>query len=251
VSEILSMVQEGTRFLHILVGAVGLILFWIPIFSKKGGKTHKRFGRSYIWSMYAVVATAAFGVFSYLFRFWVEGDGSVQNPTAFAFVLFLGYLSILALTIIIQGDGALRARANPRTLRTPWYLAVHAACLASALGILLFAILAMPPNFILLLALGPVGLIVGYEGLAYAQKDKATPQDWVSFHLNGMIGAGIAYHTAFAAFGARQIFGLDELDIGWMAVLPWILPTLVGIPATLYWKRRVARQFTPAKDATP
>jgi hypothetical protein len=50
-----------------------------------------------------------------------------------------------------------------------------------------------------------------------------------------MIGAGIAFHTAFAVFGARQLFQLSPQ--GWAAVLPWVLPAAVGIPAIAVWTR--------------
>ncbi|MDW5284120.1 hypothetical protein R6Y90_03945 [Alteromonas macleodii] len=30
--------------LHILTGALSLLLFWVPSLTKKGGKSHKQFG---------------------------------------------------------------------------------------------------------------------------------------------------------------------------------------------------------------
>ena len=29
---------------HVTTGAVGLVLFWIPVFGKKGSQTHRKFG---------------------------------------------------------------------------------------------------------------------------------------------------------------------------------------------------------------
>ena len=42
-----------------------------------------------------------------------------------------------------------------------------------------------------------------------------------------MIGGGIAFHTAFAVFGAQRLWDY-ELS-GFLGVLPWILPALIGI----------------------
>ena len=33
--------------LHVLTGALSLLLFWVPSFTRKGGKAHKQFGGYY------------------------------------------------------------------------------------------------------------------------------------------------------------------------------------------------------------
>ena len=37
--------------LHVLTGALSLLLFWVPSFTRKGGKAHKQFGGYYIKAM--------------------------------------------------------------------------------------------------------------------------------------------------------------------------------------------------------
>jgi hypothetical protein len=59
--------------------------------------------------------------------------------------------------------------------------------------------------------------------------------------MNAMIGTGIAFHTAFAVFGSGRLFDLG-LE-GWVAVIPWILPALIGIPAVAIWTRHYQRKF--------
>ena len=67
---------------------------------------------------------------------------------------------------------------------------------------------------------------------------------WFYSHMGSMLGGGIAFHTAFAVFGAQRIW--DYSLAGAWGVLPSILPTLVGIPGialgTLYYKKRFNRQ---------
>ena len=46
------------RWIHVALGIVGLIVYWIPIFATKGGKLHVRFGRYFVWCAYGVAATA-------------------------------------------------------------------------------------------------------------------------------------------------------------------------------------------------
>jgi hypothetical protein len=53
--------------------------------------------------------------------------------------------------------------------------------------------------------------------------------NWYQEHYKGMITSGIAAYTAFLAFGGRQFLG--ELLPGMWQILPWILPTLIGITA--------------------
>ena len=56
-----------------------------------------------------------------------------------------------------------------------------------------------------------------------------------------MIGAGIAFHTAFAVFGSSRLFDIGLT--GWIAVIPWVLPAAIGIPATILWTRHYRRKF--------
>jgi hypothetical protein len=45
--------------IHIIFGSMALILFWVPIATKKGGLDHRKFGRHYANTMYAVAASGA------------------------------------------------------------------------------------------------------------------------------------------------------------------------------------------------
>ena len=62
--------------------------------------------------------------------------------------------------------------------------------------------------------------------------------------MGSMLGGGIAFHTAFAVFGAPRLWAYEIA--GPLAVLPWILPTVIGIPTIAVWTRRYRRKFNPA-----
>ena len=72
---------------------------------------------------------------------------------------------------------------------------------------------------------------------------------WFYSHMGSMIGGGIAFHTAFAVFGAQRLW--DYSLEGALGIVPWILPALIGIPGTVLATRNYKRKFTrrPA-DAT-
>ncbi|MFT7564669.1 MAG: hypothetical protein ACI8ZT_002326 [Bacteroidia bacterium] len=114
------------------------------------------------------------------------------------------------------------------------------AIFASA-GLITYNIYFQPPNMIVLFALSPIGFGIG-SGILKAIKGKRPEKKvWFYEHMGAMIGTGIAFHTAFAVFGISRLFDLG-LD-GWIAVIPWILPALIGIPGTVIWTRYYKRKF--------
>ena len=50
-----------------------------------------------------------------------------------------------------------------------------------------------------------------------------------------------SFHTAFIVFGAQRLWAF-----GPWAVVPWILPTVVGIPAIVISRRHYQRKFNTA-----
>ena len=45
-------------FVHVLIGAASLVLFWVPVATRKGSLWHRRAGRWYANAMYAVSISA-------------------------------------------------------------------------------------------------------------------------------------------------------------------------------------------------
>jgi hypothetical protein len=60
-------------------------------------------------------------------------------------------------------------------------------------------------------------------------------------HLGSMVGGGIAFHTAFAVFGIQRFIEYDLSGI--VAVLPWVLPTIVGTIAITILTRHYRKKF--------
>ena len=93
---------------------------------------------------------------------------------------------------------------------------------------------------------GPEEATLVLPGDGSAWGDRMPAYEWIVEHLDGMLGAGIAFHTAFLVFGASRF--MDPLFAGSpLQLIPWILPTLIGVPAGAIWKRRVLKATpTPA-----
>jgi len=52
-----------------------------------------------------------------------------------------------------------------------------------------------------------------------------------------MIVGGIAAYTAFFAFGGATFFG--NLFDGYAMIIPWILPTIMGVGLIKWYKRKL------------
>ncbi len=233
--------ESSLRYLHVIFGFAGLAAFWVPVLTRKGGATHVRFGTIFVRCAWVVLASAMISVVYHVIKFALEGYTLETHAALYAFLVFLGYLALVTWINIRHAIGVLRSKGDPAAVATPLSIALARTAIAASVLLIAFALWLRPPNMIILLALSPVGLGTGRGILAYCQKPPVSRHQWLYEHLGGMIGAGIAFHTAFAVFGSREFFGYN-LE-GWVGVVPWILPAAIGIPATVIWTRFYRRRF--------
>ena len=228
-------------YLHVTFGFAGLAAFWIPVLTRKGGRTHRRFGRIYVYCAYVVLASAAASVTYRLIGFFAEGNAIADNPTGVSFLVFLGYLSIVTFITVRHGDAVLNSKQDPQSMNTAVNKALAGVAIAASSGLILFTLVVNPPTRIVLFALSPIGVLLGTGILKYVTGTNHSPRAWLYEHLGSMLGGGIAFHTAFAVFGSARLFDLGLS--GWMAVIPWALPAAIGIPASALWTRHYQKKF--------
>lgn len=237
----MEMLGDIVRLTHVAFGFVGLAAFWVPVFAKKGGVNHVRLGRIFVVCAYVVLAGAALALILRLLSNVADGIGPREQPALYAFIVFLGYLTLVTFVIVRHGTGVLRHKRDPASLNTKTNTLLAYLSIVASLFIVGYALVMQPPNAILLYALSPIGFGVGFGNLRYMRSAAPSPREWMYEHLGAMLGAGIAFHTAFAVFGASRLF---ELGLsGWLQVIPWVLPAAVGIPATAIWTRHYRRRF--------
>ena len=115
--------HQVLRFVHITLGTIGLLAFWVPVFAPKGRPLHLFFGRVFVRCAYAVAATALISCG------WAIADpasfvgaaasssasdaAQVQANVRF-FMAILGVLAIWLLAGLELGIGVLRTRRAPR-----------------------------------------------------------------------------------------------------------------------------------------
>ncbi len=237
----MELLNETARYVHIVFGFVGLAAFWIPVFAKKGAKTHVRYGTIFVRSAYVVLGAAAIALAARLIDLTLEGIGPADRPQLFAFIVFLGYLTLVTFVTVRHGMAVLTHKRDPAALKTRLNVTLAYAAVAASVFIVLYAIILAPPSRILLFALSPIGFGVGFGNLRYIRSSAPSTRAWLYEHLGAMLGAGIAFHTAFAVFGATRLFDIGLT--GWIAVIPWIAPAAIGIPATVIWTRHYRRKF--------
>ena len=244
----MELLREISRWSHVIFGFVGLMAFWFPVFARKGGSLHRKAGTVFVLCGYAVTASAA--VSCVLIAAAVIGPGLVeQNRSTLALVVFLAYLAWVTFVTLRYSVGVLKTKKAPTELDTPVFRFLAYSVMLSSVLIIAFAVVFPSSSSVLLYALSPIGILTGLPMLKYMRGDVDSPRAWFYEHMTATFGAGIAFHTAFAVFGAQRIFAMPSA--GPAAVVPWILPTLLGVPAIHFWKRYYQKKFGEWPQATP
>ena len=237
----MNLLGESARFIHILFGTIGLAAFWIPVFAKKGAVNHVRFGKVFVWSAYIVLSAAGIALFSRISELMARDIGPADEPLLFAFIVFLGYLTFVTFVTVRHGMAVLKHKQDPASLRTNLNTTLAYGAILASIGLIVYALVLSPPIKVLLFALSPIGFGTGFGNLRYMRGGTPSQRAWMYEHLGAMIGSGIAFHTAFAVFGSTRLFDIGLT--GWVAIIPWVAPAAIGIPAIVIWTRHYRLKF--------
>lgn len=230
--------------IHILAGSAALVLFWIPIMTKKGQLNHIAFGNHYKTAMYAVAGSGA--VMAILVAAWpmlIKGDEITEatNPERAIFQYrlfsaFLFYLSILSFTSTRHGIEVLLVKGRRKAMQQWHYIAPLAMLFLGGFA-LLYA--GYQYQWTLLMVFGGLGITVAFGSLRYCFKPTVKRNEWILEHIGSMIGSGIGAYTAFIAFGGRVLFeGLGN----WQIVF-WVAPGVIGGVAASKVAKRYKKQM--------
>jgi len=213
--------------LHIAGGAGAFLIAPIPLATAKGGKTHRRWGMVYLWSMGVVAATAL--------------------PMAFYRpVLFLALVAVFSFYLAFSGYRVLKLKelargGSPRAI--DWIAAgVTVIDGAALLWLGMFHATAIQVIPIVGVAFGVIGMLSGLKSIVMFVKRPVEKMFWWYSHLGSFMGSYIAAWSAFSVLTLIQLFGNR-----WYV---WLWPTIVGTPAiaavTIYYKRKFAARAKPA-----
>ena len=234
-------VFDTIRWVHIGLGFTGLVAFWIPAFARKGGRTHVRVGRVFEWCAYFVAGSAVFNSLGRLLGAVLGGASLENNRESFGFLIFLAYLGLVTFATVRHAVRSVRFKKDFAGLRTPFHFALAVACTVGSLIVFLFAVLVWSNLSVVLLALSPIGVGQGVQMIRQMTRRPSVRMAWFYAHMGNMIGAGIAFHTAFAVFGLSRFITL-ELPGLWQ-IVPWVLPAAIGVPVNRILETRYRKKF--------
>ena len=233
---------------------MGLVAWWVPILTKKGGKQHVLFGKVFALSAYIIGGTALAGVTMRVgYALW-RGIDVTENAATLGFLIFLAYLGIVTIGITHQAVQVIRTRRDPDTIATPFLKALAVGMAVGSVAVILWALTQWSDVSIVLLALSPVGFMGAHGIFKYMYNRPPEKMAWWYEHMGAMLGAGIAFHTAFLVFGSRVVIDLSPLGaFNWV---PWVLPAVIGTLGGNYWEKFYRRKFgdlpgSTAAEASP
>ncbi|REL25560.1 hypothetical protein DXX93_02685 [Thalassotalea euphylliae] len=237
-------------FIHVAIGTVSLITFWLPVISQKGGKLHKKSGK---WFEYGMLAVAVTGIAITVMT--LADPIAIKDPQAKLsgeevtkliwwtemFAWFLLMLSLLVWNSTRHSILVLKCRDNRQILRQwPHLLPIIAMALISPY----VGYLGTKYNFVLLQVFSVLCLANVYQLLRYTFKPNLQPREWLIQHLRHIIGAGIGAYTAFFAFGGRQL--LASVVSGQWQIVFWVLPGVIGGILTHKLVKKYRKQYRVA-----
>lgn len=241
------MIEAGQRMLalfhgliavHITTGTVGLVAFWVPIFGRKGGPIHTRWGRVFGYAILATAASAfAMSVLTLVAPMATHphlvGHPELSDPDLVRAIFgwMMLYLSVLTVNLTWYGWGCIKNKRNHSANRGWFNLSLQAAVVVLAANCAYHGVVM---NQMLLVGISFIGFATAATNLWYIYDSRPSPKAWLKEHIKAIVGSGISIYTAFLAFGAVRLMP----DAALSPAL-WAVPLVVGLAIILYHRRRI------------
>lgn len=237
----MQLIQSFFVWIHVSAGFIGLASFWIPVLTRKGGTQHKLFGKIFKYCAYVVLIAAFLAILLRMPQLIQTNFDAPNEVLALSFYVFLFYLILVVSISLRHGFAVLEYKSDITGLNNGLNNALANISMLASIMIIVYAIIVSPDNQILLYALSPIGFFTGLDIKTAIRNKHQFKKTWLYEHLSALLGTGVAFHTAFAVFGAGQIFNLNLS--GFIQVIPWITPALIGVPAISIWTRSYKKKF--------
>ncbi|SDC48026.1 hypothetical protein SAMN04488112_108173 [Melghirimyces thermohalophilus] len=215
--------------LHVISGFAALLVFVIPMVTRKGGTFHRRTGWLYVVSMASVSITALYmGIYRLT---WDAGS----NPDAIPFSWFLIFIAILSGATAWYGIRVLRFKKRKISHRQPIDFLFPSLMLISAIGVSAYGWII---SFPLLQYFPIIGMFLGLSQLQYWLSVPKRKSHWVVEHIVGMLSCCIATVTAFTVFGAPRLLQIESVSL-----MLWFMPTMALVPLIIGYSTYYTRKL--------
>lgn len=213
--------HQAIRFVHIAGGFAAIALFWVQVFTRKGAPLHRAAGRLFLIAGWMVVLGALAAIGLVVGAAARAGAAPSIAPDDFGLASLLTFLAIVSGVNLWAGlEAARRYRRKERLSRR--VLGLQSLILTAATaGLAGYALVFEPALKWVLLGISVMGLNGAREQFVRMRRRSWTPETVLSEHAGGMSGAALAFHVAFALFGARAVFPGMAGDL--QIVLPLII----------------------------
>ena len=227
---------------HIITGTVGLVAFWVPVISKKGGVNHRRFGRIFVNSM-LLTGTIASGIATCTLIDPVGTHPHLEDTAMVSgiFGWMMLYLAILTVNLAWYGKLCIDNKRRHLSNRAWHNVALQVLLTAAAFNCAIQGILIDQP---LMIGMSIIGFATAATNTVFMFKNDPAPKTWLKEHIKGLVGAGISVYTAFFAFGAVRL--MPELALSPML---WSVPLVTGLAIIIYHWRKLGWLTRPARPA--
>ncbi len=243
----LSIIHQFLFYFHVTFGSVGLVVFWLPMLSKKGTAFHKKLGKVFTYSMFVVsISGIIMSVLVLMDPIGVRVPVTVMDTeTTQLFIeqnrntaIFLLMLSLLVFTNVKHSILALNAKGNRLLLRQYSHMIPVSILMLAGLGV---GYLGISSGKTLFTIFSIIAILSSSSLFYYIFKKQLKKREWIIEHMGNIIGTGIGAYTGFFAFGGRRF--LSEVFTGQLQLIPWMLPAVVGIAASVYLSKKYRLQY--------
>ena len=177
---------DSLRWIHVAAGFTGLVAFWIPIFTRKGGGNHVLYGKVFKYCAYFVLGMAGLSIGLRVPLAFAEGVTPITHPQNFSFLVFLGYLTLVTYIGMRHGFGVLRYKADITRMNTGLNRGLAWTAIGSSVFLIAYAIIFSPPDMIVLYALSPIGFGTGFGILGAIKNKQQQKKAWFYEHMGAV-----------------------------------------------------------------
>jgi hypothetical protein len=224
---------------HIATGAVGLVLFWVPVIGRKGGATHRRIGDIFARCILATgISAVGMSLCTLYDPLGTHPDLPDTVMVRGLFGWMMMYLAILTISLVWHGRMTVRNKADHLANRAAFPVALQLAAIAAALFCATQGALIGQP---LMMGIAIVGVASGGTNLAFIYTDRPARLAYLKEHLKAFVGSGISVYTAFMTFGLARLLPSQAFN-----PTLWAIPIVIGVSIILYHFRGLSLRQTAA-----